>query len=111
MKPCFNNYLVIILRNFINKFTADMVISANAFIIFLGGFETTSSTLAFLFLELAADQQVQETMRAEIREVLDKHDGKITYEVLQELVYMEMVIQGGWCSLYRRYTLFLKDGL
>ncbi|XP_026727646.1 cytochrome P450 6B1-like [Trichoplusia ni] len=71
----------------------DMVISANAFIIFLGGFETTSSTLAFLFLELAADQRVQEAMRQEIREVLEKHEGKITYELLQELVYMEMVIQ------------------
>ncbi|KAJ8714393.1 hypothetical protein PYW07_002618 [Mythimna separata] len=71
----------------------DMVISANAFIIFLGGFETTSSTLAFLFLELAVDQQVQERMRREIREVLERHDGKITYELLQELVYMEMVIQ------------------
>lgn len=71
-----------------------MVISANAFIIFLGGFETTSSTLAFLFLELAADQRVQEAMRQEIREVLEKHEGKITYELLQELVYMEMVIQG-----------------
>ncbi|XP_022824780.1 cytochrome P450 6B1-like [Spodoptera litura] len=71
----------------------DMVISANAFIIFLGGFETTSSTLAFLFLELAANQQVQEKMREEIRQVVDKHEGKITYELLQELVYMEMVIQ------------------
>ncbi|XP_075979686.1 cytochrome P450 6B1-like [Anticarsia gemmatalis] len=71
----------------------DMVISANAFIIFLGGFETTSSTLAFLFLELAAHQEVQEKMRAEIREVLDRHEGKISYELLQELVYMEMVIQ------------------
>ncbi|KAH9634615.1 hypothetical protein HF086_009267 [Spodoptera exigua] len=71
----------------------DMVISANAFIIFLGGFETTSSTLAFLFLELAANQQVQEKMREEIRQVVEKHEGKITYELLQELVYMEMVIQ------------------
>ncbi|KAJ8718311.1 hypothetical protein PYW08_002548 [Mythimna loreyi] len=71
----------------------DMVISANAFIIFLGGFETTSSTLAFLFLELAEDQLVQEKMRREILEVLERHDGKVTYELLQELVYMEMVIQ------------------
>lgn len=71
-----------------------MVISANAFIIFLGGFETTSSTLAFLFLELAANQPVQEKLRSEIFEVLERHDGKITYELLQELAYMEMVIQG-----------------
>ncbi|PZC70874.1 hypothetical protein B5X24_HaOG200062 [Helicoverpa armigera] len=71
----------------------DMVISANAFIIFLGGFETTSSTLAFLFLELAANQEVQEKLRSEIREVLARHDGRISYELLQELGYMEMVIQ------------------
>ncbi|CAH2049568.1 unnamed protein product, partial [Iphiclides podalirius] len=71
----------------------DMVISANAFIIFLGGFETTSSTLAFLFLELAAHQEVQERMRREIMEVLSKRDGRMTYEVLQELTYMEMAIQ------------------
>ncbi|XP_030030986.2 cytochrome P450 6B1 [Manduca sexta] len=71
----------------------DMVISANAFIIFLGGFETTSSTLAFLFLELAAHPHVQDKMRAEIQEVLDRNGGNVTYEVLQELTYMEMVIQ------------------
>ncbi|KPJ04498.1 Cytochrome P450 6B1 [Papilio xuthus] len=71
----------------------DMVIAANAFIIFLGGFETTSSTLAFLFLELAADQRVQEKMRKEVREVMERHNGNMAYEVLQELSYMEMVTQ------------------
>ncbi|XP_049871412.1 cytochrome P450 6B1-like [Pectinophora gossypiella] len=71
----------------------DVVISANAFIIFLGGFETTSSTLAFLLLELAANPHVQEKMRAEILQVLEKNDGNVTYEMLQELTYMEMVIQ------------------
>lgn len=71
-----------------------MVIAANAFIIFLGGFETTSSTLAFLFLELAADQRVQEKMRKEVKEVMARHNGNMAYEVLQELTYMEMVIQG-----------------
>ncbi|KAI8433993.1 hypothetical protein MSG28_012144 [Choristoneura fumiferana] len=71
--------------------TADMVISANAFIIFLGGFETTSSTLAFLLLELAANPEVQEKMRREIQDVLGERE--LTYEVLHELEYMEMVIQ------------------
>ncbi|XP_073960469.1 probable cytochrome P450 6a23 [Choristoneura fumiferana] len=69
----------------------DMVISANAFIIFLGGFETTSSTLAFLLLELAANPEVQEKMRREIQDVLGERE--LTYEVLHELEYMEMVIQ------------------
>lgn len=71
-----------------------MIISANAFIIFLGGFETTSSTLAFLLLELAAHPEVQQKMRAEIVETLAKHDQRISYELLQELPYMDKVIQG-----------------
>ncbi|RVE48658.1 hypothetical protein evm_006729 [Chilo suppressalis] len=71
----------------------DMVIAANAFIIFLGGFETTSATLAFMFLELAERPDVQHKMREEIREVAARHGGEITYEALQELTYMEMVIQ------------------
>ncbi|XP_041980775.1 cytochrome P450 6a22-like [Aricia agestis] len=71
----------------------DMIISANAFIIFLGGFETTSSTLSFMFLELAEHPEVQGKMRDEIHQVLEKHGGMITYETLQDLTYMEMVIQ------------------
>ncbi|KOB57801.1 putative cytochrome P450 CYP6AX1 protein, partial [Operophtera brumata] len=77
--------------NNINK-TADDVEITNAFIIFLGGFETTSSTLAFLFMELAAHPRVQDTMREEILRLMEKHDGNISYELLQELNYMEMVI-------------------
>ncbi|KAL4720043.1 hypothetical protein ACJJTC_005775 [Scirpophaga incertulas] len=75
-----------------NSFPADIVIAANAFIIFLGGFETTSSTLAFMFLELAANEEVQEKMREEIRQVEAKYK-EITYDSLHELTYMEMVIQ------------------
>ncbi|XP_053611743.1 cytochrome P450 6a2-like isoform X2 [Plodia interpunctella] len=70
----------------------DMIISANAFIIFLGGFETTSSTLAFMLLELAANPRVQDAMRHEVLELLRKTEGHITYDHLQELSYMDMVI-------------------
>ncbi|XP_069360240.1 cytochrome P450 6B2-like [Maniola hyperantus] len=76
-----------------NFIITDMIIAANAFIIFLGGYETTSSTLAFLFLELAAHPEVQEKMRGEIREVLEKHEGRVSSEALQDLTYMDMVIQ------------------
>ncbi|XP_013183684.2 cytochrome P450 6B2 [Amyelois transitella] len=70
----------------------DMIISANAFIIFLGGFETTSSTLAFMLLELAADPRVQDAMRREVMEVLTRNGGHVSYDQLQELTYMDMVI-------------------
>lgn len=92
------SYIYFILQ--IHTFLADMVISANAFIIFLGGFETTSSTLAFLFLELAAHSDIQRKLRREVVQVMQKYNGQVSYEMLQELDYMEMVIQGLFSSIF-----------
>lgn len=44
--------------------------------------------------ELAAHEDIQNKLRNEIEETLDKHDGKITYEAIQEMKYMDQVING-----------------
>ncbi|KAM3958388.1 cytochrome P450 6B1 [Aphomia sociella] len=80
----------------------DMLIAANAFILLLGGFETSSSILAFMALELAAHPYVQDKMREEIRKVMEKYEGNLTYEALQELTYMDMTIQ----EILRLYPSF-----
>jgi cytochrome P450 family 6 len=59
-----------------------------------GGFETSSTTLMFCLYELAVNQELQEKVRAEILNILDKSDGKITYESLSDLNYMEQCING-----------------
>lgn len=69
-------------------------VAAQAFIFFLGGFETSSSTGTFCLYELCINQEIQEKLREEIRDVLNKHDGKITYESMHEMKYMEQVING-----------------
>ncbi|GAB1859329.1 Cytochrome P450 6k1 [Camponotus japonicus] len=59
---------------------------------FSAGFETSSTTTAFALYELALQPDIQNTLRKEIVEVLDKSGGKITYDLTMSLTYLDMVI-------------------
>ncbi|KAJ8913651.1 hypothetical protein NQ315_007368 [Exocentrus adspersus] len=67
-------------------------IVAQSFIFFIAGFETSSTTMTFALFELATRPDIQDKMREEIRTVLAKHDDKINYDSMNELVYMKRVI-------------------
>ncbi|KAF2904571.1 hypothetical protein ILUMI_01618 [Ignelater luminosus] len=56
------------------------------------GFETSSTTLTFCFYELATNPDVQDKLRQEITHVLDKYDGKLTYEAIMEMTYMDKCV-------------------
>ncbi|XP_066257469.1 probable cytochrome P450 6a13 [Euwallacea similis] len=74
-------------------FVTDEEILNESFLFFLAGFETSSSTMTFTFFELAQNPQIQETLRIEILKVLEKHDGKITYDSLFEMEYLDKVVK------------------
>nr|AGF69213.1 cytochrome P450 CYP6BW5v3 [Dendroctonus valens] len=74
-------------------------IIAQCFVFFIAGFETSSSTMTFAMLELAQHPDIQDKLRNEILEVLAKHDGKITYEAVMEMPYLEKVI----CEALRKF--------
>ncbi|XP_023310269.1 cytochrome P450 6a2-like [Anoplophora glabripennis] len=67
-------------------------IIAQSFVFFIAGFETSSTTMTFALFELARNTAVQDKVREEIRTVLAKHDNKVTYDSMNELVYMKQVI-------------------
>lgn len=69
-------------------------LAAQAFIFFLGGYETSSSTMSFAAFEMAKNKNIQDKVRQEIIQILDKYEGKVTYEGLSEMTYLENVIQG-----------------
>lgn len=66
---------------------------ANAYQFFAAGFETTSSTIGFALYELAINEDIQNKLRTEIRETIENHGG-LSYEALQEMKYLHMVICG-----------------
>ena len=67
---------------------------AQAFIFLSVGYETSASTLSFALYELALHPEIQQTLRAEILQVLSKHDGKLTYEGMQYMPYLDRVVSG-----------------
>ncbi|KAM0734448.1 putative cytochrome P450 6g2 [Formica fusca] len=65
------------------KFNGDDLM-AQAASFFSAGFETSSTTTAFALYELALQPDLQNILRKEIVEALDKSGGKITYDIVHE---------------------------
>ncbi|KAF2902947.1 hypothetical protein ILUMI_03247 [Ignelater luminosus] len=68
-------------------------LAAQAFVFLAAGFETSSTTMTFCLYELAVNQDIQDLLREEINFVLERHDGKLSYEAMMEMKYLEQVIE------------------
>ncbi|XP_057321329.1 cytochrome P450 6k1-like [Microplitis mediator] len=69
----------------------DNLLAAQLLIFFVGGFETTSSTMSHTLYELAINQHCQDRLRQEITEQLEKTNGQITYDSIKEMKYLNQV--------------------
>lgn len=68
--------------------------AAQVFLFFLAGFETSSTTMTFAFYELARHPEIQQKVREEVTDVLRRHDGKLTYDAIQDMKLLRCVIDG-----------------
>lgn len=69
-------------------------IAAQSFIFYAAGFETSSTTMNFALFELSQNQDIQDKVREEIRTVLKRHDGIISYDSIMEMQYLGNVVDG-----------------
>ncbi|KAG4078373.1 hypothetical protein HA402_013083 [Bradysia odoriphaga] len=67
--------------------------TAQAYLIFIGGFESSSTTMSFCAYELARNPEVQQKAYEDIVDTLAKHDGQLTYESLNDMKYLEQCIE------------------
>lgn len=71
----------------------DDVVVAQAAVFFTAGYETSSTIMSFGLFELATHPDIQKRLRQEIKETLLTSKGEITYDVVQNMVYLNMVVQ------------------
>lgn len=69
-------------------------LSAQAFIFFLGGFETSSGVMTFALYELAKNETIQNKLRKEIIDTIDENGGEITYDLLMDMKYLDCCFNG-----------------
>ncbi|XP_011495529.1 PREDICTED: cytochrome P450 6B3-like [Ceratosolen solmsi marchali] len=68
-------------------------LTGQAFIFFAAGFETSSTTISNTFYELALNEDIQHNLRQEIQEHLENNNGKLTYDIVTRMTYLDKVVK------------------
>ncbi|XP_071870351.1 cytochrome P450 9e2-like [Bombus fervidus] len=66
--------------------------TAQAFVFFFGGFESTSTLMCFAAYEVGINEEVQRRLQDEIDQVLEDCKGEATYEAINDMKYLDAVI-------------------
>lgn len=74
--------------------------TAQSLVFFSAGFETAASTTSFCLYELSVNPDIQERLHEEVSDVLQRYSGKFTYQALQEMPYLDAVVN----ETLRRYA-------
>lgn len=65
---------------------------AQAFLFFLGGFESTSTVMCFACHEMGVNPEIQSKLQQEIDTAMKESGGNISYETIHSMKYLDMVI-------------------
>nr|AIC33176.1 CYP6A1 [Solenopsis invicta]QRY28578.1 cytochrome P450 CYP6AS160 [Solenopsis invicta] len=71
----------------------DSLIASQAFVFFLAGFETSSTTISHALYELALNEKIQDNLREEINEVYAKYGEDFSYDNIKEMKYLDKVFK------------------
>lgn len=87
----FVNYLLELRKK---KEISDVEMAANTVTFFLDGFETSSIVIAQTLYLLAKNRNAQDMLRDEIKRTSNPDNGKISFEELSEMKYLDQVLNG-----------------
>ncbi|XP_036146803.1 probable cytochrome P450 6a20 [Monomorium pharaonis] len=65
--------------------------AAQSYVFIAAGFESSSTTATFALYELAQHQDIQDKVRKEIDEILEKHND-LSYDAMNEMKYLHKII-------------------
>uniref|UniRef100_A0A2A4JMY4 unspecific monooxygenase n=1 Tax=Heliothis virescens TaxID=7102 RepID=A0A2A4JMY4_HELVI len=71
----------------------DDVLAGQVFIFYFAGYGNNSLLSTYALYHLAENPDVQELLIKDIDAVLQKHNGKFTYEALKDMKYLQMVFE------------------
>lgn len=78
----------------------DALLTSQALVFFLAGFETSSTTISNTLYELAQNPEMQDKLRKEIKEVYENNGGALSYTDVKEMKYLDKVFKGNILKLY-----------
>ncbi|XP_058126460.1 cytochrome P450 6d3-like [Anopheles ziemanni] len=67
--------------------------AANVFLFYAAGVDTSTGVISYTLHEFTHNPEVMAKARQEIDETLERHGGKITYENIMELKYLDLCIK------------------
>ncbi|XP_001603529.3 cytochrome P450 6B1 [Nasonia vitripennis] len=72
--------------DFSDEFLAGQILA-----FFAAGFETSSTTVSNALYELAFNQNIQDKLRNEIREEIERNNGQLTYDSIKRMKYLDKI--------------------
>ncbi|XP_045448416.1 cytochrome P450 9e2-like [Melitaea cinxia] len=75
----------------VERVWSDTDLIAQAVLFFIAGFETVSTAMSFALYELAVNPEVQDKLAREIKEHDAKNCGKLNFNSIQNMTYLDMV--------------------
>ncbi|EFN81691.1 Probable cytochrome P450 6a14 [Harpegnathos saltator] len=71
----------------------DTLLTSQAFVFFIAGFETSSTTMSNALYELALNQEIQDKLREEIHQKYMNINGDLTYDNIKKMSYLDKVFK------------------
>ncbi|KFB52629.1 AGAP010966-PA-like protein [Anopheles sinensis] len=87
-----NDLLQSLINNREKQNISQTELTGHALTIFLEGFETSSAVIGCALYQLAINPEEQERLYLEIQKQLEANEGKVDFDVLQKIEYLEWVV-------------------